>query len=106
MKHSQKCIEQNERINQQWKELKSKYPHLCCKCNGYGYLSYTYDPSPSGVGLSSGFMTDYESCPECLEVGKCPVCSSEIIDDENKCSACGWDAQTWQSPPNSECICW
>lgn len=97
---------------------KAKWPNYCEECGGWGgHVSY-YDPSPSGIGLSPGYMMDYDPCAECLEQDICPRCGFKTPDifvegeyeDYYQCPKCGWkegDEGIPQEPPwPPECTCW
>jgi hypothetical protein len=44
-----------------------KWPKAHKGCKAVGGFYSTYDPSPAGVALSPGRMTDYDPCEECEE---------------------------------------
>jgi len=77
------------------KEYDAKWPKACRKCSGKGEITYSYDPSPAGVSLSSGSMEDTEPCSACFEANHCPRCAEELVSAENfewsKCPTCGWN---------------
>lgn len=86
-------------LNDALEEARKQYPGHCEKCDGYGFDVYDYDPSPSGVSLAPGHMTEYEACKYCYENNKCPRCGYELeqsmIGDvadnfEYICRECGW----------------
>lgn len=68
----------------------------CTTCNGLGGSVYYYDPSPAGISLGSGWMEDFNPCPDCLEQGKCPRCGvvseNGFADESGECPKCGWNA--------------
>jgi superfamily II DNA or RNA helicase len=97
----------------------SEWPNYCEDCGGWGGHYSTYDPSPSGVGLSPGFMTDYDPCETCVENDICPRCGENTIslidgksEDWYECKSCRWDDRQGfegmpQDPPMPpECNCW
>lgn len=60
---------------------------ICFHCNGEGGHTYTHDPSPPGVGLSSGTMEEWAECYTCGGSGldasnivPCPFCGSSSVD--------------------------
>lgn len=93
---------------------RARWPKACERCQGEGGKASTYDPSPSGVALSAGFLWDFDSCSECVEQGRCPLCSGPLPafdeDDEGpECLACGWSEHArGETPPREpECLgCW
>lgn len=55
-----------------------------------------FDPSPSGVGLSLGYMTEFEECQDCLAQEICPRCGFNQVDigehwEDVVCENCEWD---------------
>ena len=44
----------------------------CETCEGRGWVSVRFDPSPAGVALSPGWMEDVEPCPDCNPNGTDP----------------------------------
>jgi hypothetical protein len=75
------------------------WPDYCQTCNGLGGSFYHYDPSPGGVSLGSGFMVEFDECPDCIEQGKCPRCGkidywhSWMEDDPMICPNCEWNSE-------------
>lgn len=41
-----------------------QYPNYCRCCGGHGAFYSTYDPSPAGVSLGPGYMTDSDPCTD------------------------------------------
>lgn len=74
-------------------------PTYHAPCNGSGILYGTYDPSPAGVSLGSGYFVDEEPCT-CVQDGICPRCGGkELLPTVNEwgetewygpCKKCGW----------------
>ena len=93
------------------------WPKHCAKCRGWGLHYDTYDPSPAGVSLSAGTMTDVSLC-ECVEGGICPRCAREPLEVKEDayngdwcfCVGCGWTETKTEGiseePQLSECDCW
>lgn len=102
--HTKECTEAQEKWKQEVTEYEKKYPNYCKACDGYGGEATKYDPSPPGVGLSPGYMTDFCPCPECLEKDKCPQCGGNIY-GEDVCPDCGWEFGQGK-PEQPECYCW
>lgn len=112
------CKENYKKWEQKLKEWEEKYPNHCKNCDGSGVIIYTYDPSPSGVSLGCGYMTDAEDCPECLAKGLCPLCGTKlntiagenIVDIETPCRNCGLSVleglEQPKPPEHYECYCW
>jgi hypothetical protein len=109
----QKAIDTAKANIEEW--LK-RWPKHCTKCDGWGGFFSTYDPSPSGVSLSPGYMDDYEPC-DCIEECSCPRCGKRVPfgyahpekDGEfiDVCSYCGWDSRKPDGKPSEpECWCW
>lgn len=93
------CDEVNAEYTKSLQEAKEKYPDACDRCLGCGSITESYDPSPSGVGLSTGYMYDTYECPSCVEKGNCPRCGGKVVvsdkessdDDMMMCAACTWN---------------
>ena len=73
----------------------AKWPGVCRKCNGYGYMESRYDPSPAGVSLAPGYMVEAEPCEACVCEGHCPRCGAPWPDDGDDeyvgpCASCGF----------------
>lgn len=94
------------------------WPDYCKECSGWGGHTESYDPSPAGVGLSSGGFPEYEPCETCVEAGKCPRCgemSINLIEDDRgdyfRCSECDWSdkngtkglLEDFPEPPECNC---
>lgn len=95
-KHSYECRKSFDLYNKEVKEYKKKWPNYCRTCRGWSGEFYSYDPSPAGISLGSGYMTDFEPCPDCYENGKCARCGEQIFnpeegDDPEFCPHCGFD---------------
>jgi hypothetical protein len=70
----------------------AQHPKFCRHCGGHGGFYSSFDPSPAGVSLAPGSMTDYDACSECVEKGICPVCGHTTLNDEGaSCASCGWN---------------
>ena len=90
------CLERKKKHEQAIADYKSAWPNFCRKCNGWGGHAYDYDPSPAGVCLAPGTMTDFDPCPHCIEKGICPRCGGvnpdpeAFCDEDYACIHCGW----------------
>lgn len=92
MIHSDKCIkatQERKEVHDAWME---KWPNACTSCGGAAGDYYSYDPSPFGVSLSSGQMTDFDTCQKCIEEGICGRCGKKqtFDDPDDSCYNCGW----------------
>jgi hypothetical protein len=97
VKHTSKC---KAEVEDRWIEMDEwveRHPDYCRKCKGWGGFESQYDPSPIGVSLGIGSMTDFELCEDCVEQGICPHCGFkfapdvDIYDFDNmSCPKCGW----------------
>lgn len=123
MTHKDTCAtveysDQDERNYASWLHDQDIYrrtwPKHCEKCRGWGAFVETYDPSPQGVSLGSGWMEDYAQCVECLELEQCPRCAgpAPFVDGVgvNCCTQCGFvegKTEGIADPPHpAECDCW
>lgn len=111
VEHSAECKAAYADWERRFAEFEAKYPNYCQFCGGHGgHISY-YDPSPAGMSLGSGWMLDYEPCPECIEKGICPRCGAKFdgdpeCDDFDVCDECGFSAETPDDAPEEpECLC-
>lgn len=76
-----------------------RWPNYCRMCDGAGQQEYSFDPSPAGVSLSAGSMTDVEVCEGCTNKGVCPRCGGpawnpyDDLDDipGPPCRFCHWN---------------
>lgn len=96
-----------------------KWSDYCRTCGGLGGKYEMYDPSPPGVGLGSGFMTEFEECPDCIDENFCPRCMLQGTDTGEgfghyTCSKCDWDSEeaetdtqgVYHLPEEPECYCY
>lgn len=122
MEHTERC----ERLNKEYEALVSEfevaYPNYCRACRGWGYFVSTYDPSPRGVSLGSGYMMDVDICEECEAhptKPHCSLCGAPILESEwdkwqgydeafepltPSRKPCGCITNGLPEPP--ECVCW
>jgi hypothetical protein len=86
---------------------RAAWPRACGTCHGWGYFTSTYDPSPAGVSLSAGYMTDVDTCRACLDENTCPRCMADWPDDlARTCPACQYECEiTPGCPSEHECNC-
>lgn len=112
MNHTSQCLEAMERRQREREEYATLWPHHCKRCEGAGGTSYSYDPSPSGVGLSPGGYWEFEPCEACD--GHCPRCGAEAPQDwvdggSSTCTHCGWSWGHHKGdvcpPPYEDCYC-
>ena len=95
-KHKAKCLEAMEEVAEAQAEYDRKWPKHCRECNGWGGFWFTFDPSPSGVSLGSGYMVDANPCEACVEKGICPRCGREIAAGPCGCAPAGGDPR-WEA---------
>lgn len=107
MNHSLECKAELERREALREAYAIAWPDHCEHCEGWGQFCYSYDPSPAGVSLAPGKLTDCDPCPECAEKGRCPRCGSVAVSPEgDECFRCGWNLDAEGMPPPAECTCW
>lgn len=112
MKHKEHCDKSFDLYEALRADYEQSYPNYCKKCNGWGGSYSKYDPSPSGIALSPGYMEEFDLCPHCLEQSICPRCgNSNIFMDEdnnykNTCGSCGFvEGESEGRPIEPECWC-
>jgi len=113
MEHFKDCVEAQKRYEDAVEAYRKKWPDHCKNCGGWGGFYGEYDPSPAGVSLSPGHMTEFDPCPECMEEGICPRCGekvwdwNEVAEDaQGPCSNCGWtEGEDEGLPEAPECWC-
>lgn len=115
MQHTEQCRRRFAEATASKRAFALAHPAACPTCHGWGGMEESYDPSPAGVGLSPGTMTDWSPCPDCLEGGICPYCAQTLyceatdpgMADPPFCTVCGWvlDASPG-CPAPPECGCW
>lgn len=116
MQHSPTCIEAFARHGLAMVTFAVKWPDYCRSCEGWGYFSHSYDPSPAGVSLGSGFMVEADPCDACTGADPHPFCARcHAVNDQwlegedSPCTACGWNWGKNQGdtlPPEPECHCY
>ncbi len=77
-------------------QYQADYPNYCRRCDGWGGRWVSYDPSPRGISLAPGTMQDFDACPNCLDLGKCPRCMTDLCDeggDIAQCPNCSLDTE-------------
>lgn len=108
--HNRACIAAQEKNTREREEWAAAWPRHCTTCEGWGGVYSTYDPSPAGVALSSGWLEDFDSCAVCVDKGNCPRCGAEdAFDPESEsvqCRVCGWQEGHGQPPVFDDCGCW
>ncbi len=111
--HTPDCQLRQTQSNQEREAWATRWPAHCPGCEGRGEFSSSYDPSPAGVSLGSGFLQDAEPCVICTEQGLCPRCRKQVWDPEDipetPCPHCGWNWGKQEGdvmPPKHECSCY
>lgn len=129
-KHTLTCCK--KQFEYKFKEIKfaHKHPNYCRRCRGKGIVSDNYDPSPAGLHMPSGYLTDDMLCPHCTDFGIsdtsiCPQCANRMVWEKDKsgaetglahCKKCDYklDANEYTAegyelapdPEIAECYCW
>jgi hypothetical protein len=108
--HDEACLTYRRRGEEARRAYAENWPSYCRTCQGWGYGCYTYDPSPSGVALGSGSVSDCDPCPACTDEGVCPRCGQRVWDPDTEqdwvCPNCGYDASDPDGMPTEpECCC-
>ena len=68
------------------------YPNHCINCEGWG--GHAAREFRGMYGMSAAYEDTFDTCPECVDKGKCPRCSTENAlneDGEGPCPNCGWN---------------
>lgn len=114
--HTEQCELVNRELSIQRSFYLFNFSKYCKACKGAGQFVETYDPSPFGVSLSSGYMVDSEPCLECTAQGICPRCGQTGLTNEDEgrgidtgdgpCTFCGWDYHLGGVPELPECFCY
>jgi len=113
IQHTPECKADQAKYEEAVALYVARWPNYCRKCDGRGGTYYQYDPSPAGISLSPGYMTDFDPCPDCMEHGKCPRCGNIVWTDDDfdgdpvTCHVCGWNEESPDAAPEPpECECW
>ncbi len=91
--HDEQCLYLQLKAERQVRAYRATWPAHCKDCSGWGGRFVEYDPSPSGVALSPGTMTDWDACGTCTENMICGRCFGELVeleDDLLRCTGCGF----------------
>jgi hypothetical protein len=72
--HTEECLRRNRELALARGQWEAAWPNHCRACEGWGGREESYDPSPAGVSLSPGSMTDFEPCEKCGASDLCPRC--------------------------------
>lgn len=89
------CKQCDDRIAEHAAEVarfEAAYPDYCRTCGGSGVHEYNFDPSPVGVSLAPGSMTENEPCPDCTEKGKCSLCGKPLGENDQRLCECESEA--------------
>lgn len=120
MEHTAACLELAAKVEAKRREYESSWPNHCRECRGWGMHAEKYDPSPSGVSLSPGTMTDVWPCARCIDAAAnggpcdhCPRCgialseeAAEVVaEGQGGCPGCGWKVKDRGMPDEPECVC-
>lgn len=104
MEHTAKCTAYTLAIQRAIEHFAELHPHYCRTCLGEGALNYMEDVCGDGGPR----MPMSDPCPDCTEIGKCPLCGQMTLDEDcEKCSNCKWTYLTNEICPEPyECYCW
>ena len=112
--HNEACAAAIARWHAAYKAYADQWPSFCRTCQGWGGHGSSFDPSPSGVGLSAGSFPDFDTCPDCVDQNVCPRCGAtdqlaaeaDFKPEDDKCNACGWTPKDSGVAEQPECLCW
>ena len=109
--HSEECKKYQAAREASRAEWAGRWPRYCRTCEGWGGFASSYDPSPSGVALSSGSLPDWDECEACTAKGICGRCGApNPVDEEtlevSPCSSCGWNTDDGMPEHDGDCGCW
>lgn len=110
MQHDERCLAQQASVQRAQNDYDAAWPAYCAECNGWGGYYSQYDPSPSGVSLSSGSITDFTPCESCLGNGICPRCGqmgwAGEEAGEKPCVSCRWiEGEAGRPIWDGMCVC-
>lgn len=105
--HTDECEAANARLRAEREAWEKRWPNYCRECEGFGGRTYSYDPSPAGVSLSSGTMQDFDPCEACGEHDLCPRCMKPLPDRKERAKRFFnhlleylWVTPRWKGPDN------
>ncbi len=105
MEHTVSCLIQTAHYIKQVLRVRRRYPNYCKACDGWGVQGSSYDPSPSGVALGAGFLSESEPCARCEgneDILVCSLCGQIMTEDGRRLCTC---PQGIGLPPEPECFC-
>jgi hypothetical protein len=113
LKHAESCTKAHENWEKDMVKFEERFPAYCRTCEGWGGKWEQFDPSPAGIMLSPGTMTDFDPCPNCVDQGVCPRCKQTLDMDMKEeyyiCHDCNWtdedNGEDYGVPPYPECHC-
>lgn len=114
MEHSKECKDILSKFLKEDAEYVIQWPNHCKTCGGWGIFYTDYDPSPAGISLSAGYMTDFDPCNDCVENDTCPRCGRLLPDDfdyddfDEPCPHCEFtfDGKTDGRAEAPQCFCY
>jgi hypothetical protein len=104
--HTLACLLATTRYIAEMLTFAARYPQACQACLGWGGHTWSYDPSPAGVSLGSGFLIDGEPCAACEgseDLPTCALCGQICQEDGTRLCTCPPNAGLPEGP---ECLCW
>jgi hypothetical protein len=102
MTHTPECQAFVVQYAEAVRRFEEQYPQYCRTCEGWGRFEYAFDPSPPGVALSPGYLTEVVLCNDCEGRGLCALCRTPL--DEAGTRGCGCPDEGYPAAP--ECLCW
>lgn len=110
IEHTAECDADERKWREALHEYVIKWPRHCQVCDGTGNTEYWEDVIGEPWSSSQPF---YEPCDDCLAVGKCPRCGTEVWTEDDfdgepvTCPACNWSEENPDAAPyQPECFCW
>lgn len=98
-KHTRACDEHNAKAAEELLAWEQRHPNHCRTCCGYGYISV-------GGGYDEPWIED--TCADCVDDGKCPMCAAGIDPDGDTPCDCGWNPEPKKMTdpyPGDMCFC-
>lgn len=105
MKHFEKCVQDKIQWEKDVKDFADQYPGFCRTCMAWGGHFNELDTGHTPESHDEAFA-GFTFCPDCLDQGKCPRCSSPncgIKNHNDICNSCGFE---WGEGSQDDVMYW